>query len=402
MEFYIGFDRALEIISSQEFLLPSEFASLFDSYGRVLRENLIADRDDPPAPVSAMDGYGVKKEDIKSIPAKLKVVGEVPAGKIPNIKVSKGEAVKLFTGSLVPEGVDTVVPVEETEGSGEFVVIKKSYPQGQNVRLRGENYKVGDILVEEGAVLRAPEVGIAASIGKPYLRVSSKPRVGIITTGNEILEPWDDLDSISQIHNTNAYTLYSLVKESGGEPIYLGILKDSKDETAERIHKGIETCDVLITTGGVSMGDYDFVKQVVKELGIEVLFYKVRVKPGKPVLFGKRGSKFFFGLPGFPVSTVVSFNLFVLPLLRKIQGARELFRKRVKAKLLMDFKRRKAERREFVRAELINKDGKFLVKPLRKQGSGVLTSLVGGKVLMMVPEGIREIKFGSEVEVVLI
>jgi len=402
MEFYIDFDRALEIISLQEFLLPSELVSLFDSYGRVLRETLIADSDDPPAPVSAMDGYGVRKEDIRSIPSKLKVVGEVPAGKIPNIKVNEGEAVKLFTGSLIPEGVDTVVPVEEIEGSGEFVVIKKSYPQGQNVRLRGENYRAGDILVKEGAILRAPEIGIAASVGKPYLRVSSKPKVGIITTGNEILEPWESLNSPSQIRNTNAYTLYSLVREAGGEPVYLGTLKDSKEETLKRLEEGIEICDVLITTGGVSMGDYDFVKQVVKDLGVEVLFYKVRVKPGKPVLFGRRGNKFFFGLPGFPVSTVVSFKLFVFPLLRKIQGAKELFKQRIKAELLTDFKRRKAERREFVRAELFNKDGKFSVKPLRKQGSGVLTALVGSKVLMVVPEGVKEIKAGSQVEVVLI
>ena len=402
MRTYITYEEALRIITSQNHLLPEETVSLFEAHNRVLREDLIADRDDPPAPVSAMDGYGVRGEDVEGAPVELKVIGEIPAGKVPEIELKRGEAVKLFTGSLIPRGVNTVVPVEYTEERRGKVLIRKPLKKWQNVRPRGENYRKGEVLVERGTVLGAPEIGIASSVGKPFLRVSSRPRVGIIATGSEVFEPWEEVNSPSQIRNTNAYTLYSLIKEAGGEPVYLGKIKDLREDTATKINEGLRNCDVVITTGGISMGDYDFVKEVVEEVGIDVLFYKVKVKPGKPVLFGRKGEKFFFGLPGFPVSTVVSFNLFVFPLLRKIEGAVELLRPTVKALLKADFKRKKAERREFVRVEISFEDGKIWVTPLKSQGSGVLTSLVGKRALMVVPEGTTEIKANSEVETILI
>ena len=403
MEIYVSYERALEIVTSQNFLLPAETVSLFDSYGRVLREEVVADRDDPPVSVSAMDGYGVKSSDVESVPAKLMVKGVIPAGSERLIEIERGEAVKLFTGSVVPESVDAVVPVEWTEEKNGYVEIKRSFPQGANVRLPGENYRKGQVLVKRGAVLGAPEIGIAASVGKPYLKVSVKPRVGIVVTGSELLEPWEGFSSPVQIRNANGYTLYSLVREAGGEPVYFGIVRDSREETLKVLSEALETCDVLLTSGGVSMGDYDFVKEVVKELGIEVLFYKIQVKPGKPVLFGRREGKFFFGLPGFPVSVFVSFNLFVYPLLRKIQGARELFRPAVKGVLIEDFKRKKADRTEFVRCSFhySSEEGRFLVSPLRRQGSGVLSALVGRRALMIVPRGIKALRKGDSVDLIL-
>jgi len=404
MEFYVAYDRALELILSQDVLLPAELVSLFQAAGRVLREEIVADRDDPPVPVSAMDGYGVKVSDLGSVPVKLRVKGVIPAGSSDLIEIEKGEAVKLFTGSVVPSSVDTVVPVEWTEEKEGFVEIRRSFPKGSNIRAIGENYRKGQVLVRKGAVLGAPEIGIAASVGKPYLRVSVKPKVGIVVTGDEIVEPWEEVSSPVQIRNANAYTLYSLVKEMGGEPVYFGIVRDSRDETLKTLSEALETCDVVLTSGGVSMGDYDFVKEVVKELGIEVLFYKVQVKPGKPVLFGKRGNRFFFGLPGFPVSVFTSFNLFVYPLLRKIQGADELFKPKVKGVLVEDFKRKKTDRTEFARCSFYYSpdEGKFLVSPLRRQGSGVLSALVGKRALMVVPKGVKTLNKGDSVDLILV
>ncbi len=404
MEVYVSYERALEIVTSQQFLLPAERVSLFEAYGRVLREDIRADRDDPPVPVSAMDGYGVKSSDVESVPTKLRVKGVIPAGSEEIIEIERGEAVKLFTGSVVPESVETIVPVEWTEERNGYVEIKRSFPKGANVRLPGENYRKGQVLVKEGTVLGAPEVGIAASVGKPYLKVSVKPKIGIVVTGSELLEPWESVESPVQIRNANGYTLYSLVKEAGGEPVYFGIVRDNKEKTLKVLSEALETCDVLLTSGGVSMGDYDFVKDVVKELGVEVLFYKVQVKPGKPVLFGKKGNRFFFGLPGFPVSVFTSFNLFVYPLLMKIQGAAEIFRPRVKGILVEDFKRRKADRTEFVRCSFSysSEEGKFLVSPLRRQGSGVLSALVERRALMVVPKGVKSLNRGDSVDLILV
>ncbi len=404
MEFYVTFERAVELITSQELTLPFQQVPLFEAAGRVLREAIVADRNDPPVPVSAMDGYGVRFPDVESVPSRLNVKGVVPAGVDKPVEIERGEAVKIFTGSVVPDSVDLVVPVEWTEEREGCVEVKKSFQKGANIRPPGENYRKGQVLIREGTVLGAPEIGIAASVGKPYLKVSVKPKVGIVVTGSELLEPWEGFKSPVQIRNANGYILYSLVKEAGGEPVYFGIVRDSRKEILKVLSEAFETCDVLITSGGVSMGDYDFVKDVVKELGVEVLFYKVQVKPGKPVLFGRKGNRFFFGLPGFPVSVFTSFNLFVYPLLMKIQGAAEVFKPRVKGVLVEDFKRRKADRTEFVRCgfSYSPEEGRFLVSPLRRQGSGVLSALVGKRALMVVPKGVKTLSRGDSVDLILV
>ncbi len=404
MEFYVTFERAVELITSQELTLPFQQVPLFEAAGRVLREAIVADRNDPPVPVSAMDGYGVRFPDVESVPSRLNVKGVVPAGVDKPVEIERGEAVKIFTGSVVPDSVDLVVPVEWTEEREGCVEVKKSFQKGANIRPPGENYRKGQVLIRKGTVLGAPEIGIAASVGKPYLKVSVKPKVGIVVTGSELLEPWEGFKSPVQIRNANGYILYSLVKEAGGEPVYFGIVRDSRKEILKVLSEAFETCDVLITSGGVSMGDYDFVKDVVKELGVEVLFYKVQVKPGKPVLFGRKGNRFFFGLPGFPVSVFTSFNLFVYPLLMKIQGAAEVFKPRVKGVLVEDFKRRKADRTEFVRCgfSYSPEEGRFLVSPLRRQGSGVLSALVGKRALMVVPKGVKTLSRGDSVDLILV
>jgi len=403
--FYIDYEEALKIVLSQEVRNSYEKVSIFNALHRVLAEDVAAEEDNPPAPVSAMDGYAVKHESLTDVPLRLRVVGEVPAGVVPEVEVGRGEAVRTFTGSLIPKGADTVVPFEYTEEeAGEGVLIKRSFSKGANVREKGEDYKRGDVILKKGTFITPVEMGILASLNRAFVKVSLKPKVGIITTGSEILEPGEEKTNLSQIRNSNAYTLYGLVKEAGGEPLYFGVVGDDREKTKEIFSRALEVCDIVLTSGGISMGNYDFIKEVLPELGVETLFYKVKVKPGKPVFFGKKGKKFVFALPGFPVSTVVSFNNLVYPFIRKILGAEDIFRKKVKGILLKDFKRKKADRLEFARCKFVYdlEEGKFKVTPLRRQGSGLLSAMRGNTALMVVPIGIKEIPAGKEVDLILI
>ncbi len=401
--FYVEFEKALSLVLEDVPLMPWERVSIFDSYRRVLAEDVKADRDNPPADVSAMDGYGVRSDDLSSLPVELEIVGEVPAGKLPEVSVGKGQAVKLFTGSIIPEGCDTVVPVEYVEEKEGKVKIKKAFPKGANVRLKGEDYKEGAVILERGEIIKPVEMGILASLNRSFVKVSVKPRVGIITTGSEIVEPGEPLTSVSQIRNSNAYTLFGLVKEAGGDPVYFGVVSDDREKTKEMFLKALEFCDLVVSSGGVSMGNYDFVKEIIPEIGIQPVFYKVKVKPGKPVFFGKKDGKFIFALPGFPVSTAVSFNNFVFPFIRKMLGAKNLFRKKVKGVLVSDFKRRKSDRLEFARCKYVydENSGEYKLFPLKRQGSGILSAMKGNVGIMVVPIGVDYIPKGSTVDFIL-
>jgi len=402
--YYIDYKRALELILEAAPSLPGERVSLFNALGRILAEDVVAEEDNPQAPVSAMDGYGVNWEDLKELPARLRLTGEIPAGSLPSVEVKRGEAVKLYTGSVIPKGCTAVVPVEFTEEKDGWVTVKRPFPVGANIREKGEDYRNGEVILEKGEVITPAEMGILASANRSSVNVAAKPRVGIVTTGSEVVEPGEKVERISQVRNSNAYTLYGLVKEAGGEPIYLGICPDSREETKKRLKEALNLCDIVLTSGGISTGDYDFVKEVVKELQVEPIFYKVKVKPGKPVFFGRRGNKFLFGLPGFPVSAAVGFINFVFPFIRKSLGAKSLFKKRVKAELTRPFKRRKADRLEFARCKLsysLNGGG-YRATPIKRQGSGALSALRGNTGLMVIPPGVREVEEGSKVEVILL
>jgi molybdopterin molybdotransferase len=404
-EFYIDFERAIDIVlSNAPSNLSFEEIPVFDSLHRVLAEDVVAIRDNPPVSVSAMDGYGIKYEKGVNVPVKLKIIGEIPAGEIPAVKLSEGEAVKIFTGSMIPEGCDVVVPVEYTREENGFVLIQKLFPEGSNIRERGEDVKKGLTILKKGTFITPVEMGLIATADKDWVKVSVKPKVGIIVTGNEIVEPGGNLRRASDVINSNAYIIYGLVKEAGGEPVYFGIANDNKDATMRLVSDALESCDIVITSGGISMGKYDFVREVLPLVQVEPLFYKVRVKPGKPVFFGKAGKKFIFCLPGFPVSTVVSFNNFVFPFIRKMLGAEKLFRKKIKAVLLKDFKRKKSDRLEFIRCKYVFDlhSGMYGVFPLKKQGSGVLSAMVGDVGLMVVPEGVNFIKSGNFVDLILV
>ncbi len=406
MAFYVTFERAIELIlKNVKKRLPAEIIPLTDALNRVLAEEIVADRSNPPIPLSAMDGYAVNHNDVSKLPTALKIISEIPAGKFDSeVEVKQQEAAKVYTGSPIPKGANAVVPVEDAKEENGKVLINSKVKEGQNIRKTGEDYHFGEVLLSPGTVLSPPEIALIASAGKIKVSVTRKPSVAIVVTGDEIVEPEENPINPSSVRNTNAYSLISMVEESGGIPHYLGIVKDNPELTKLVIDSALKEYDVVITSGGVSTGKYDFVKEAVKEIGLNVIFYKAKVKPGKPALFGERNSKFFFALPGFPVSTIVSFYLFVYPLLKKLLGASHLFKPTVKAVLIENYSRKKAERKEFARCivRFNSETGNFEAIPCKKQGSGVLTSITKGTGLLIVPEKVRKIPKGSYADIILL
>ncbi len=396
------YEEALSIVLSHCPALPTEKVCLLDALGRVLAEDVISEEDRPSFDNSAMDGYAVHWEDIKDAPVELLVVGEIPAGAEETFELPKGCAVKIFTGAPIPKGATAVVPVEYTEAKNGKVLIKEAFKEGANIRRKGEELKAGEIVLQKGTILRHYEVGLLASLNKVQVEVSRRPRVAVLSTGDEIKDLGEPITKPSQIRTSNGYTLMAGISIAGGEPHYLGIVPDEPDRL-KKVLSQLEDYDVFITTGGVSMGDRDYIKTLVEEVGVKVHFHKVRIKPAKPILFGtyKEGKGLFFGIPGNPVSCAMAFDLIVKPALLKMQSAKDHMPRTLWARLRRDFSRRDPERREFVRA-VLSLEGQDLVCDYSpKLQSHMLTSYVGANCYMVVREGVKELKGGELVEVVL-
>ncbi len=398
-------EEALRIVLESVKPLDTERVFISEVLGRFLAEDVPSDTDKPLFDNSAMDGFAVRFEDIKGAseenPAQLRLVGEQAAGGEIVPRVERGTAVKIFTGAPIPEGADTVVPVEFTETKGETVYIKRELSEGANIRRRGEDLKEGEVVLRKGHEIRGYEVGMLAFVNRAVVRVYRKPSVGILSTGDELLEVGEIQQRPSQIRSSNHHMLYALVESAGGVPHQLGIAPDDPKELLE-VLRSCHNYDIFITTGGVSMGEKDYVQYLVKEVGVDVKFHRLRIKPAKPVLFGTYGdNKLFFGLPGNPVSCAVAFDLLVYPAIRTMLGAREIFKRKVSATLVKGFTRRDAKRREFARAKVWFEKGRFFCEPHPKQQSHMLTSLVESNAYLIVPEGVKELKEGEEVQVVL-
>ena len=392
------YEEAFELLIQRVERLSTEKVLLWNALGRVLAEDVYADRDNPAFDNSAMDGYAIRSEDLENLPARLKVVGEVPAGGEWKGVVERGCAIKIFTGAPIPNGADAVVPVEFVREEGEYIIVEKPFKKGANVRYKGEEIKAGDILLKAGTRIRGYEIGLLAFANKVFVEVYQRPRVAILSTGDEIKEPGETIEKPSQIRSTNNHLLYAKALELGCEVHQLGIVPDNPELIAKALER-VEDYHVFITTGGVSAGDKDFVHKLVKEMGFEVVFHKLRIKPAKPVLFAKKDKTLFFGLPGNPVSCAIAFDLLVKPALLKMQGV-ENYRPTVyKAELLRDFSRKDAERREFVRARFIQKDGRLYCDYSPKTQSHMLTSYVDANCYMVVYEGVKEIRAGQEVDI---
>lgn len=397
--------KAQETVLTATQQLGCEKVGLLEAHGRVLAEDIIAPRDNPPWDNSAMDGFAVRWEDIKQDHAitkipELKVVEDVPAGKIADRSVGVGEAIRIMTGAPVPPGADTVVRVEFTEPANDYVrIMKPESGVRANIRPKGEDVKQGDCIIAQGTQLRPAEIGMLAILAKSFVLVYQRPRVAILSTGDELADLDEQFDE-NKIINSNSYGIAAAVQEAGGIPLLLGIAKDDPDSLKKKILQGL-TCDIVVLSGGVSMGDYDFTKPVFAELGAEMNFWKLAIRPGQPVAFGKIQGKLAFGLPGNPVSSMVTFDQLVRFALLKMAGHRTVQRPVVQAVFQEKFSKH-PDRRHFLRGIVQRENEVLTVRTTGGQGSGILTSMVKANCLIDVPEDVEKLNPGDVVNVQLL
>ena len=399
----ISVEEALEKILSHIRPLGLEKVSLLEGQGRVIAEDIYSPRNIPPLDNSGMDGYAVKSEDIRDAseanPVRLEIVEDLPAGSVSRRIVERGQSIRIMTGAPIPKGADVVVPVEETAKVDRFVNILKAIPPGENIREAGEDVRKGDRVISKGDLIRPAEVGMLASVGKAFVFVYQRPLVAILCTGEELVDV-DEAVTEAKIVSSNSYTLAAQVKDCGAIPIQLGIARDRKDEIEEKLRQGIRA-DVLISSAGISVGDYDLVKDVLKDLGMEMVFWRVAMKPGKPLAFGTIGGKPAFGLPGNPVSSMVSFEQFVRPSLLKMMGHHQLFRPTIEAILKEDI-HKEPGRRHYIRATVTFEKDHYFVTTTGAQGSGILRSMVKATGLVVIHEGREFVPAGEKVVVQLL
>jgi molybdopterin molybdotransferase len=399
----ITVEEALDKILSRIQPLGFEKVSLLESLGRVVGEDVDARRNVPPLDNSGMDGYAVRAIDIekvsKDFPVRLEVIEDLPAGFLSEKDLRPGQAIRIMTGAPIPKGADTVVPVEETQKDGSFVLIFKAIPLREHIRKAGEDANQGDRVISKGDILRPSEIGMLASIGRSSISVYQRPLAAILCTGEELVDVDGPLEGV-KIVSSNSYTLAAQVKECGAIPVQLGIARDRKENVVEKLRQGLRA-DVLITSAGISVGDYDYVKEALKDLGMEMVFWRVAMKPGKPMAFGTIQGKPVFGLPGNPVSSMVSFEQFVRPSLLKMMGHRQIFRPAVDAILEEDI-RKEPGRRHYIRAVVSLRNAQYFVTTTGNQGSSILNSMVRANGLMVIPEDRELVRAGERVKVQVI
>lgn len=386
----IPIEEAEKILNSITSRPESEEIPLLDALGRVLAQDVVSRLNMPPFNKSAMDGFAICSGDRSE---KFKIVEVIAAGSVPRKKIEKGRCAKIMTGGMVPEGAGRVVKVEVTEEKDGYMYLIGE-DKNINICYLGEDIKAGDLVLESGHLVRPGEVGIIASMGLDRIKVYKKPMVGIITTGSEIREPGEELEK-GQIYNSNSYSIGAQVLRVGALVMYAGIVGDEKERIRQKIGELLGECQMVLISGGVSMGDYDFVPQILKDLGVGLHFDKVAIQPGKPTVFGTRGSVLIFGMPGNPVSTFTVFEVFVKPVLYRLMGYRyrPLLLKGVMKK---DFRRKRGTRTAFVPVKY---DNEGFVEPVEYHGSAHLASLSQANALLRVPTNIKEIVKGSVVYV---
>lgn len=391
--------------------LDEESCKIASALGRTLNENIYADRDSPLFDSSAMDGYALIASDTQGAsldrPATLEVIEDLPAGSIPSKTIIPGKTSRIMTGASMSQAADAVVMVEDTEKvqsekqETERVRVFREVKKGENIRRAGEDVKRGDLVLKEGTMLGPAEIGMLASLGRTEVKTIKQPVVAVLATGDELVEPGEKLTP-GKIHNSNTYSLMAQVVEAGALSLNLGIAKDTKEALVEKVKKAV-SFDLIITSAGVSVGEHDLVKDVLEEMGLKLLFWKVAIKPGKPTVFGLIQGKPYFGLPGYPASSMITFELFVRPAILSMMGRKELFRPRIAAVTLEDIKK-KPDRASYLRAIIRynHKSRRYEAGLTGPQASGILSSMVKANGLLVVPKGTSFIKAGSELEAIFL
>lgn len=374
---------------------------ILEALDHVFSEDIISEVNIPPFNNSAMDGYAVRWSDISTTtlenPTVLEMIGEVPAGGLFHGKVLGGQAVAIFTGAPIPEGADTVVQIELTKKEDNRVLIFKSVENGANIRLAGEDVKAGDTVFTAGTRITPGVVGVLASIGRSRIRVYRKPVVGVISTGSELLEI-DEPYEHGKIRNSNTYLLRALLKELPVQTFNFGFIEDDPEIVKRAFEKALSTVDVLITTGGVSVGEYDPVKRVLEEMGAELIFWKVAQKPGKPMALYRWHDRVIFGLPGNPAAVHICFLEYVRPFILKSLGYKNFEPATVKARIEGGH-RKKSGRLNFIRVFLAEKEGRLVATKTGAQGSGVLSTSARANALALIPEEVDNLQEDEEVEI---
>jgi molybdopterin molybdotransferase len=392
-------NRILDAISP----LGLEKVSILDALGRVLGEEVFAGRSIPPKDNSAMDGYALRTEDTRGAspesPVRLEVIEEIPAGAVPARAIGPGGAARIMTGAPIPEGADAVVRMEDTRNEGDRVLVFVVAVKGRNIRRAGGDVQQGDRVITRGAIIRPAEVGMLASLGRSFVLVHQRPLVATVTTGDELAEI-DENPPDGKIVNSNSYALAALVRECGAIPLQIGIARDSREDLIAKFRAALRA-DLIVSTGGVSVGDYDLVKEIMKEAGSRMQFWQVAMKPGRPLAFGELGDIPAVGLPGNPVSAMICFEQFVRPAILKMLGHANLFRRTVRVRIEKGIEKQKGVR-HFIRA-LIRRDGDgYAVVTTGDGGSGILRSMVRVNGLIILPEAATVVGPGEFVTVQLI
>jgi molybdopterin molybdotransferase len=400
----LSVEEALErVLSAFQPLLP-ERIPILETLGRVVTEDVFADMDVPPLANTSMDGYAVQAGDTAGAgqknPVRLRILYDLAAGYTTDLRVTTGCAIRIMTGAPIPPGADAVVQFEDTEQKGERVEIFKGVEIGTNVRVAGEDVKKGELILPRGTEIRPQEVGMLAALGRKEAWVHRRPRVAVLATGDELIEidaPW----SPGKVRNSNSYSIAAQVDRYGGFPLMLGIARDDKADLTAKIWEGLEKeADLFLTMGGVSMGDFDVVKKVLAAEG-GIGFWRVRMKPGKPLAFGQIRGVPVLGLPGNPVSAMVTFELFARPAILRMQGKSRLEKRIIEAKL-MDAIPRKDERRHYVRVIVERQNSEYKAHLTGDQGSGILLSMVRSQGLAIIPEDVDHLPAGTKVPVMML
>ncbi len=396
----LHFDKSLEKIAALAIkTCKTKTLFLLDSLGYVLAEDIIADHNSPQLPTSAMDGYALRQEDMAL--KRLKIASINPAGSVLKNEVLSGTCIKTFTGSLMPHGADTLIPIENVVVEGDEIVIHETVNKGFSVREVGENYAKGEMLIPKGSKIDFPQIGVMSSLNVVNVLVYEKPVVAILSTGSELLALGEEQTNDAQIRSSNNYILEAIVKKYDGVPLQLGCIKDDKETITNAISAALEKSDIVVTTGGVSVGDFDFVKDVVVELGCEIVFKGVRIKPGQHIVVARKEDKFIVGLPGFAYSSTVTALLYLVPLMEKLQHGKSTLHQ-VKATLKEPFVKR-AKKTEFTACNVSLVQGEYFIdfKDKKVGTSAILTNMLGTVALLVTSEEDTSKETGEEVSILL-